>query len=138
MSIPGHAVKAEVEVLFGHCDPLMVAWHGRYFEYFEAGRMALQRSLDLDVPLLRKLGVQLFVVDTRCRFLVPARYGDRLEVTTWFSSLDTHLKISYLIDNPRTGRRLARAYTMMAATDFEGNLLAKVPDELRDRLPKDI
>jgi acyl-CoA thioester hydrolase len=137
MTRPSHAVSVTLEIPFHDCDPLFVAWHGRYFEYLEAGRQRLLAACSLDVPDLVKLGLRLFVTDARCRYMHPVTYGDRVTVTAWFADVVTPLiKVVYDVFNDTRGRRSARAHTLLAVTDAEGSLLTDLPPEVRARLPE--
>lgn len=135
MSIPSHAAHVELTVPFHDCDPLAVAWHGRYFEYFEASREALLRSCQLDVPDLMQLGIRMFVTEVRCRYNFPLSYGDRFRVTSWFAEADPLLRIAYEIHNLTRSRKCARASTRLALTDGQGKLLSEIPPLIRQRLP---
>ncbi|MCA9711183.1 MAG: acyl-CoA thioesterase [Myxococcales bacterium] len=133
---PAHAVRVELEIPFHDCDPLFVAWHGRYLEYLEAGRQALLRSRRLDVPDLIALRHRLYVADVRCRYNFPLTYGDRVEVTAWFGEHERLIKVLYDVFNRTKGRRSARASTLLAVTDDRGTFLPEIPEPIRTRLPE--
>src|SRR5690606_34986769 len=65
MSRPSHAVGVRLVVPFHDCDPLFVAWHGRYLQYLEIARTALMKSRNLDVPDLIALRCRMFVTEAR-------------------------------------------------------------------------
>ena len=136
MSRPDHAVSIEIDVPFSHCDPLFVAWHGRYFEYFGQARTELMKSCNLDVPEIRDLGYRMYMTDVRCRYLFPLHYGDHAKITACFTALSPVIRVYYGIENTTHERRSARAYTEIATTDAEGNLLTTTPDPILERLPK--
>ena len=135
MSIPKHAVTVELDVPFSHCDPLQVVWHGRYFEYLEAARTKLLRSIDLDAVHCQELGYKLYVVDARIRYMKMLRYGDVIRCTAWFSEVTPHIRIAYLLDNLTSKDRAARAHTVIATTTPDGDLLSPAPDVVLERLP---
>lgn len=134
-SRPPHAVSTEFLIGLHHCDPLGVAWHGRYFEWLELARMALFRSRDLDVEQIRALGHRMYVVDARCRYMVPLGYGEVARVTAWFVAVQPLIRVAYDIYNPATERWSARATTVLATTAADGTLLPSTPDALLARLP---
>ena len=135
MSRPAHAVSVEVDVPFHACDPLGIAWHGRYFEYLEAARQELLRAHRLDVEDLRELGHRLYVADARCRYMFPLGYRDRAVITAWFTPDELGMRVAYDVHNATAGRRCARAHTLLAITDADGNLLAGIPAAVQARLP---
>ncbi len=137
MSIPPHAVSVDVDVPFSHCDPLHVVWHGRYFEYFEAARTKLLRSIDLDAPQLAELGFRMYMIDARIRYMSPLHYGDVARCTTWFSDVKPHIRMAYLIDNLTRKARSARGYTVIATTNDAGELITETPHQLIERLPRE-
>ena len=132
---PAHAVTIEQKVGLHHCDPLGVAWHGRYFEWFEAARTALFVSMDLDVPQIRSFGYRMFVVDAQCRYMAPLSYGDVAQVTAWFVAITPLVRVAYDVHNAANGRWSARALTVLATTDADGTLLPETPPQLLSRLP---
>jgi acyl-CoA thioester hydrolase len=122
-------------VAFQHCDPLGVAWHGRYFEWFEQARTELFRSIALPVPTIRDLGHRMYIVDAHCRYMAPLHYDETLSVTAWFTAAVPLIRVAYDLYNLDTDRWSARATTVLATTDARGNLLPSTPDGLIARLP---
>lgn len=133
LTYPGK-ISHEVEIPFHDCDPLGVAWHGRYMEYMEAARRRLFEAHGLGVFDMVHLKLRMFVSDTRCRYNSPLRYGDTTEVTCWFTDAAPLVRVAYTIHNLTTGRLAARAYTVMAMTDDAGKFLPELPVEVVDRL----
>lgn len=135
MAIPRHAVSVESTVPFHHCDLLEVVWHGRYFEYFEAARTELMRSIDLDVGAVRELGFKMYVVDAKVRWMQPLTYGDQARCTAWFLKSEPHVRMAFDLRNLTRETRAARATMTFATTTFDGALLTEVPDVFREKLP---
>lgn len=133
---PEHAIEFTTRVGFHECDPLGVAWHGRYFEWMEEARTELFKSRDLDVPVIAGLGHRMFVVETKCRFMIPLRYGDEVLVRAWFVAVEPLIRVGYDFYNAQDGRWSARAVTQLATTDVHGELLPTTPDALLERLPR--
>jgi len=133
-----HAVSIEATVPFHFCDPLFVVWHGRYFEYFGMARAELMRSRKLDVLEIRSLGYRMYMTDVRCRYMYPLGYGDNLRVTAWFTAATPLIRVAYTITNLTYGRKSARAYTELATTDAQGELLRQTPSVILERLPAEV
>ncbi len=132
---PDHAIEIERKVSFHHCDPLGVAWHGRYFEWFEEARSELFEAVDLGVEQIRGLGHRMYIVDAKCRYMAPMSFGDSMRITTWFSDVQPLIRVGYDVYNLESKRWAARATTVLATTDITGELLPKTPDAILDRLP---
>ncbi len=132
---PDHAITVEARVAFHQCDPLAVAWHGRYFEWYEVARTALFGSVDLDVPEIRALGFRMYVTEVQCRYMVPLSYGDTAHVTAWFGEVSPLIRVCYDVYNAESEKWSARATTVLATTDAAGVLLPKTPEAILQRLP---
>ncbi len=133
---PADAARVELEVPFHDVDPLLVAWHGHYFKYFEIARTALQRRHRLDAPDLRELGFVWFVIESRVRHVAPLRYGERFAVAAWFSETDPRIGIDYEITTLDAARRVARARTILANATPQGELLLETPRAVLDRITR--
>lgn len=131
---PLRAVSIELEVPFHDVDPLLVAWHGHYYKYFELARQQLQRKHRVDAPDLMELGFHWYVIETRSRHVAPLRYGERFAVTAWFCELDPRIGIAYEITSRGTGRRAARGVTVLVTTKPNGELLMETPHEILRRI----
>lgn len=129
------AASVECEVPFQDLDPMDVVWHGNYFRYFELARAALLRKLDYDYPAMKASGYLWPIVDTRVKFVKPARYAQRLRVTAALAEWENRLRIDYEIVDADNGERLTRGHTIQCAVDAaSGELQLVSPAALRDRI----
>lgn len=126
--------SVELEVPFHDVDALHVVWHGHYYKYMEIARTKLLRERGLDGREMLALGYQLFVIDSRCRYVFPLRYGERFRVTARLVDVDNRVNISYEIFNLSKGRRAAKGRTALATTDMEGRLMLETPPAVRSKL----
>ena len=60
-----------VRVPFFDVDAAGVAWHGRYFQYFEIARAALLEQVDYSYEEMIDSGILWPVADTSVRYLRP-------------------------------------------------------------------
>ncbi len=135
MSAPAEAVSCEFEVPFHDVDALRIVWHGHYYKYLEAGRTALMRSCNLDVPEVAALDLRMVVIDAHCRYTYPLQYADRVRVAAWFTEVSPRIVIAYRLYNLSHNRCAARAQTTLVTTDANGRLLLETPHVLLERLP---
>lgn len=126
--------SAELEVPFRHVDPMGVVWHGHYYAYMEAARTALLRSCGLDAGDLIGPRFAFFVIESKCRYIYPLRYADRVRVTAWFRDIKHRLHIAYEVENLTHHCRAARGHTILATTDLDHKLLLETPDEIQQRV----
>jgi 4-hydroxybenzoyl-CoA thioesterase len=76
--------RQQMPVEWGHCDPAGIVFNPRFFEYFDRNTWHMFATV-LDVPVGRfewRFGITLPLVDSGARFLVPAKFGDLLEVVS--------------------------------------------------------
>ncbi|MFT7677413.1 MAG: acyl-CoA thioester hydrolase [Planctomycetota bacterium] len=132
---PEHAIELHSTVAFYQCDPLDVAWHGRYFEWLEEARTELFASRELEVAQIKELGFRMYVVEANCRYMAPLRYREPLRMVAWFSQVEPKIRVAYDIYHGETGQWCARAFTVLATTDYAGKLLPTTPDAILERLP---
>ena len=125
-----HEVGVEFEVPFHDVDALRIVWHGHYYKYMELGRTALLRDRGIDVPEIGPNGYRLLLVESRCRYTFPLRYGDQGRVHAWFAALQPRLTIAYRIRNLTHDRCSARGQTELVALTREGRMLPETPDDL--------
>jgi 4-hydroxybenzoyl-CoA thioesterase len=72
-----------IDVEFGDCDPAQIAFYPNFFRWFDAASRHF--FVECGVPLWRELEktrgiIGTPLVETSCRFIRPATYGDRVEV----------------------------------------------------------
>jgi 4-hydroxybenzoyl-CoA thioesterase len=90
-----------VRIEWGDCDPAGIVYYPRYFAMFDASTTALfERALGMTklqmLAAYDSIGYPM--VDTRARFLVPARFGDDVVIETTVteirrSSFDVHHRL---------------------------------------------
>ncbi len=132
MNLPSTVV--ELEVPFHDVDALHVVWHGHYYKYMEIARTQLLRTLGLDGPDMVELGYALFVIESRCRYAFPLRYGEKFRVKAEIVDVDNRINIAYEIFNVTKGRRAARGKTALVTTDMRGNMFLETPEPVRRKL----
>ena len=67
---------------YAETDKMGVAYHANYFIWFEVARCDLLRACGETYRNLETEGIYLPVVEAHCRYVLPARYDDRLTIET--------------------------------------------------------
>jgi acyl-CoA thioester hydrolase len=127
-------VEVELEVPFHDVDMLHLVWHGHYFKYFELARTQLLRQKGLSAEQLVKTGFMFVVIESKCRYPAPLRFGQKLVVGAKITDVDYRVKIDYQIWNATENRRAAYGHTVLATLGAGGELLLRTPDALLELL----
>ena len=126
--------EVELRVRYAETDQMKVVHHRNYLVWCELGRTDLIRRLGQSYAEIEKQGVLLAVVEANLRYHAPARYDDRIRVTTTLSEARSRsVTFEYKIENADTGEKLVTARTMLASINGEGKLVS-MPEQMRRSL----
>lgn len=95
-------------VRYAETDAMGVVYYGRYFTFFEVGRVELLRSRGYSYRELEEEGTLMPVIEATCKYSKPLRFDDLFHITTMIGEI---------------GR--ARVSFDYRITDAEDNLLAE-------------
>ena len=127
--------QTETRVQFYDLDPMEVVWHGHYINYLEIVRCVLLETIDYNYAQMKASGYFWPVVDLHVRYAAPATYGQRLKLRAEIVEWENRFKISYLIADAVSGRRLARATTTQLAVEIANHEMCFVsPPVLFEKL----
>ena len=102
--------------------------------YLEIARTTLLARHGLDMQDFIELRHRLVVIESRCRYAFPLRYGDRFRVRAWVADTEMRIHIAYDVHNVTHDRRSAKAWTTLVTTDPEGNMNLETPVEVARRI----
>lgn len=71
-----------LDVRYYETDQMGIVHHSNYIRYFECGRNAMLKDLNLPIEKMEEAGVMMPVVAVDCRYRTPARLGDTLKVVS--------------------------------------------------------
>ena len=129
------AHEVELTPAFHDFDPMDVVWHGNYVKYLEIARCALLQRFDYDYPQMRESGYAWPIVDLRCKYVRPARYGRPLRVRAEIVEWEFRLRIEYQIRDAQDDVVLTRAHSVQVAVDLaNGQMCYASPQVLAQRL----
>jgi acyl-CoA thioester hydrolase len=110
-----------VEVRYYETDGQGVVHHANYFKYFELARVEMLKAMGHDYAELERSGYLLVVHQIACRYLAPARFGDRLRIVTRVTRA-TMARIEHAYRVLADDRLLAEATSTIACVDRQGNV----------------
>lgn len=100
--------ETTLRVRYAETDQMSVVYHSNYFVWFEVGRVELLRQLGFSYLEMEQDGMNLPVVEIKCRYKHPARYDDELLIRTRLAEMRTSLlRFHYEIVRKSDGRLLA-------------------------------
>jgi acyl-CoA thioester hydrolase len=127
--------ETETQIEFFDLDPMEIVWHGRYVKYLEMVRGVLLDTIDYNYPQMKASGYVWPVIDMHVRYIAPAIFAQRIKLCAEIVEWENRLKISYLITDAQSGRRLTRASTTQVAVEIATREMCFVsPSVLLERM----
>jgi acyl-CoA thioester hydrolase len=120
------SAKVDIEVPFHDVDIMDVVWHGHYIKYLEIARCALLRVFNYDYPQMRASGYMWPIVECQLKYVKPARFGQRLEVSAKLVEYENRLRIQYEVRDKESQVRLTKATTTQVAVEMASGVLQLV------------
>jgi 4-hydroxybenzoyl-CoA thioesterase len=126
----------EILIHWGDCDPAGIVYYPRYFEWFDVCTHGLFLKAGFPTEqLAERFGVLGYaMVDTRARFILPSKFGDRVTIETAItefrrSSFDVHHKLM------ANGQLAAEGFETRVWTAQDGPRIKSkpIPDEIKRR-----
>jgi len=117
-------VDATVSVRYAETDQMGVVYYANYLVYFEVGRNTYFGSIGSSYVDMEREGVFFPVIESKCRYMHPARYGDDITIRTAISEMKpTRVKIAYEVRRLSDALLLAEGSTEHAFMSREGKPL---------------
>lgn len=114
--------SSQIRVRYAETDTMGVAYHGNYLTWFEVARVELFDRLGAPYTGFEKQGYFLPVLSAEARYLLPARFDDRLTVTVSMSEKPrARIHLQYKVECD--GRLLATGSTSHGFMDANGKAL---------------
>ena len=124
------------KVYYKDIDQMGIVYYARYYEYFEAARTELLKSLGIHVTAIEDDGYLLPVITSHCDYKVGANFEDTLVVNIIINELPKpRLRIDYEVHRDNSDELLVSGYTIHAFTDKSGKAV-KPPKQLMEALRK--
>ena len=126
------------KVYYKDVDQMGIVYYARYYEYFEAARTELLKSLGIRVTVIENEGYLLPVITSHCDYKVGANFEDTLVINTIINDQPkSRLRIDYEIHRDNSDGLLVSGYTLHAFTDKSGKAV-KPPKQLLETLKKNL
>lgn len=137
MGMEDFVVTTAFDVRYVETDAMGIVHHSAYIVWFEEGRSAWFRERLRDprgYALIEADGYAMALTDVSARYVSPARFGDRVEVHTWVSSVRSRgLTVDYEISHADSGAMLCKGSTRHLCLNRDGAVV-RIPDRWIARL----
>jgi acyl-CoA thioester hydrolase len=127
----GYTFSTPVRVRFADTDAQGIAHNASYLVWFEVARVEYLREFAGGYQALRDQGIEALVLESNCRYAVPARFDEVLEVHTRCLGLrGARFRFEYTLTH-EDGRLAAEGFTKHACVDATTLRPTRVPAWLR-------
>ena len=126
--------STRVRVRFADTDAQGVAHNASYLVWFEVARVEYLRAFAGGYQALRDRGIEALVLESFCRYRVPARFDDVLDVHTRCVDLrGARFRFEYAIVRD-DGLPVADGWTAHACVESAGFRPTRVPEWLAEAI----
>jgi acyl-CoA thioester hydrolase len=130
----GFTFSTDVRVRFADTDAQGIAHNASYLVWFEVARVEYLRAHAGGYQTLRDLGIEALVLESFCRYIVPARFDDLLHLHARVIELrGARFRYEYAIVR-EDGTLMAEGWTAHACVDARTFKPTRVPDWLADAI----
>ena len=130
----GYTFSTDVRVRFADTDAQGIAHNASYLVWFEVARVEYLRAYAGGYQALRDLGIEALVLESFCRFIVPARFDDVLHIHARCVGLrGARFRYEYAIVRD-DGTHMAEGWTAHGCVDARTFRPTRVPAWLADAI----
>ncbi len=130
----GFTFSTDVRVRFADTDAQGIAHNASYLVWFEVARVEYLRAYAGGYQSLRDLGIEALVLESFCRYIVPARFDELLHVHARVIELrGARFRYEYAIVR-EDGTLMAEGWTAHACVDARTFKPTRVPEWLADAM----
>jgi acyl-CoA thioester hydrolase len=131
--VDGYRFSTEVKVRFAETDAQGIAHNANYLVWFEVARVDYLEEHAGGYQRLRDMGIEALVLESRVRYLQPARFDDRLLVHARCVDVKgARFRYEYAVE--RDGVVIADGSTAHATVDAATLRPTRVPTWLADAI----
>lgn len=127
-----------LKIPFHDIDPAGVAWHGRYFKYFEQARVILLEDINYSYAGMLESGYLWPVAETKVRYVHPLLLDQQVTVSAVLTECEFRLVVDYKIHNEE-GMLCTKARTIQVPVNAKTlELQLGCPDILQESVSRRI
>ena len=129
----GYRFSTETNVRFAETDAQGIVHHANYFVWFELARVDYLQQFAHGYQALQAEGYEATVVEGHARYVVPARFGDRIRIWTRCVGVKgARFRYEYALERVTDGVLIADGWTSHACVDAKTLRPTRLPQWLVD------
>lgn len=129
-----YPVVIEIPIAWGEMDALRHVNNIVYFRYFESVRVVYLEKIDF-LGLANIAGIGPILAATRCRYIIPLTYPDRIRVGARADRVKTdRFYMKYAVVSERHGKIAAEGEAEIVAYDYRKLVKAAIPEAVAARI----
>jgi acyl-CoA thioester hydrolase len=129
-------IETTFRVRYAETDLMGIVHHSAYLVYFEEGRSELSRQAGAAFSELERDGYSLAVSEVEARYLLPARYDQRITVRTWVEQIGSRgVTLAYEVVDAESGQKLVTGKSKHICLNREGEV-TRIPKQWFDAIQK--
>lgn len=133
LSVTGHSLELDVQIFDTDCFGVM--WHGAYTKWLEMGRVKLFESLGVEVSKPGDEQGYIFpVVDQHFKYKAPARFGDKLTLSTKVEAQGPKLIFHQTCYDHISERITIEVQTTIVVLDMNWKTQRRLPEAIASKI----
>ena len=127
--------RTKVRVRYAETDQMGVVYYANYLVWMEVARVAYCREAGFEYrDMEREDGAFLVVTEAHCRYRVPARFDDEIDLACWVAESRSRT-VRFAYEMRREGELLATGETLHTVTNTRGKMI-RMPRKYRRYFPQ--
>ena len=127
------------QITWGDLDSLGIVFYPRYYEWMDASGHVFFQSLNLNLgTLVKERGIIFGLVETGCRYHLPGRYNEWIEIVTSIDDLsEKTMVLRHDISRFSDGALMTEGFEKRICLDVTDPLLFRtieIPGDIRNIL----
>jgi acyl-CoA thioester hydrolase len=136
-AVEGFHFSTDVRVRFAETDAQGIAHHANYLVWFEVARVEYFDRYAGSYRKFQNEGLEATVVEVDVRYLVPARFDDRIRIWARCSDVrGARMRYDYALERVSDNARIADGWTTHACVDAKTFRPTRLPQWLVDAVAK--
>ena len=132
--ISTYPVVIEIAIAWGDMDAFQHVNNIVYFKHFESARISYFEKIGF-LEVMNKTNIGPILASTQCRYKIPLTYPDQVTVGAKVETIEKDRFImKYAVISHKFKKIAALGDGVLVTFDYQKNIKALIPDEIRERI----